>query len=94
LDWSEFPVGRSRLDHCDVAEYEKIIFKNWSTFSDVFGRKDMLSQHMAGFREFRNSVAHNYMANDVQKKLGEAAFAQADGGLCFPAFLPDVYRSW
>ena len=72
-DWNDFPVGRARLDHCDVADYEKIIFKNWSAFSHIFGHKNTFSQHMAGFREFRNSIAHNYEANDVQKKLGEAA---------------------
>lgn len=71
--WSDFPMGRARLDHCDVADYEKIVFKNWSAFSEIFGRKDMFSQHMASFREFRNTVAHNYEANDVQRKLGEAA---------------------
>jgi hypothetical protein len=73
LSWDDYPVGRTRLDHCDVADYEKIVMRNWPTFGDIFGQKAVFSQHMTSFREFRNSVAHNYESNDVQRKLAEAA---------------------
>lgn len=73
MGWEDFPVGRKRLDQCDVSDYDKIVRRNWSAFSDIFGDKYAFSQHMAAFREFRNSVAHNYEPNDVQKKLAEAS---------------------
>ena len=73
LDWSDFPVGRSHLDHCVVFEYGEIISTNWSVFSHIFGREDIFTQHMTNFREFRNSVAHINEINDVQKRLAEAS---------------------
>lgn len=69
-----FSFPRTKLDYCDVVDYEKIIFYSWEeAFKDIFGRRDSFTQHLTNFREFRNSVAHNYEINDVQKKSAEAA---------------------
>jgi hypothetical protein len=73
LDQSDFKSGRSRLDFCDVSDYEKIFMKNWSIFVDHFQRKPELSKHMAAFRELRNCVQHNRKPTKVEEKNGEAA---------------------
>lgn len=72
-DWSQFPPGRSRLDFCDVSDYQKIILSNWATFESVFGHKQTFSQHMESFSVLRNSLAHHRTINDVEKMTGEAA---------------------
>jgi hypothetical protein len=72
-DESEFANGRSRLDFCDVSDYEKILFKSWSVFGEFFQRKTELSTHMSAFRNLRNCIQHNRTPTKVEEKSGEAA---------------------
>jgi len=70
---SQYAIGRSRLDFCDVAHYEKIILKNWDLFSEYFKRKDEFQRHMTAFRTLRNCIQHNRKPSDIEEKNGEAA---------------------
>lgn len=73
LEQSDFFTGRSRLDFCDVADYEKIFMKNWDVFGNYFQRKSELSTHMTAFRNLRNCIQHNRKPTPVEGKNGEAA---------------------
>lgn len=70
---SQYASGRSRLDFCDVAHYEKIILKNWDLFTEYFKRKDEFQRHMTAFRTLRNCIQHNRKPSDIEQKNGEAA---------------------
>jgi hypothetical protein len=72
-DQAEFATPRRRLNFCDVSHYQKIIFKNWSQFADLFGRKDEVQRYMDAYRTLRNCVAHNRKPTDIEQKNGEAA---------------------
>lgn len=80
-DPSEFSTGRSRLDFCDVSDYEKILLKNWDVFGEIFQRKPELQTHMAAFRNLRNCIQHNRQPNQVEQKNGEAALLWIRGVL-------------
>jgi len=80
-DQSEFNSGRSRLDFCDVADYEKIFLKNWDVFGDYFQLKSELSTHMNAFRNLRNCIQHNRKPTSVEEKNGEAAMIWLKGVL-------------
>lgn len=72
--WDNYSSGRNQLDNVDVSDYEKIIASNFSgIFEPVFLHKHTFLQHLSGFSDFRNAVAHNKQVNKVQRKLGEAA---------------------
>lgn len=73
LDRSDFTDGRSRLDYCDVSDYEKILLKNWDVFGEHFVRKSDLQTHLAAFRNYRNCVQHNRQPTSVEKMNGEAS---------------------
>ncbi len=81
LDQSGFITGRSRLNFCDVSDYEKIFMKNWNVFSDYFQSKPELSTHMAAFRNLRNCIQHNRKPTPVEEKNGEAAIIWLNGVL-------------
>jgi len=68
-----FSDGRRRLEFCDVADYEKIILKNWQHFAGFFQRKDEFQRHMATYRALRNCSQHNRPPTEVEKKSGDAA---------------------
>lgn len=72
-DESDFASGRSKLDFCDVSDYEKTMLKNWAHFREFFTRKDELQRHMAAYRVLRNAVQHNREPTDVERGAGEAA---------------------
>lgn len=73
LDWGSYPPGRSRLDFCDVAHYEKILLKNWGGFEELFKMKDELQRHISAYRTIRNCVQHNRIPTEIETKNGEAA---------------------
>lgn len=66
-------TGRSKLDYCDVAHYEKLILKNWAIFSETFKSQEALRTHLAAYRSLRNCVQHNRKPTDIEEKNGEAA---------------------
>ena len=72
-DSSQFALGRSRLNFCDVSHYEKIILKNWAQFGEFFQRKDEFQRHIAAYRTLRNCVQHNRQPSDIEQQLGDAA---------------------
>jgi hypothetical protein len=72
-DSSRFASGRSKLDYCDVAHYEKIILKNWGLFIETFKSQDALRTHLAAYRALRNCVQHNRKPTDIEEKNGDAA---------------------
>jgi hypothetical protein len=72
-DESAFASARSKLDFCDVSDYEKILLKNWAYFGEYFVRKDELQRHMAAYRALRNAVQHNREPTDVERGAGQAA---------------------
>jgi hypothetical protein len=72
-DELQFASGRTKLDFCDVSDYEKILLKNWAHFGEFFGRKDELQRRMAAYRALRNAVQHNREAEDIERAEGEAA---------------------
>jgi len=72
-DQARFALGRTRLDFCDVSDYDKIILRNWTQFGDLFQRKDEFQRHMTAYRTLRNCVQHNRKSSDIEQKNGEAA---------------------
>jgi len=79
LEQSEFASGRTRLDFCDVSDYEKIFMKNWNIFSEQFQNKPSLTTHMTAFRNLRNCIQHNRKPTAVEEKNGEAAMIWLKG---------------
>lgn len=80
-DPAQFVVGRNRLNFCDVADYEKIILKNWVQFEDFFRHKPSLQTHMAAYRTLRNCVQHNRPPSQVELMSGQAAMTWLQGVL-------------
>lgn len=72
-DWSDYPVGRARLDFCTPAHYELIFKQNWEQFEEFLGSKRELERHMSAFSALRNALKHNREPSDIEKQLGEAA---------------------
>lgn len=52
---------RSKLDFCDVSDYEKIILSkdNWVLFAPILKNKTECQRVLEDFREFRNALKHN-----------------------------------
>jgi hypothetical protein len=74
-------LGRSRLDFCDVADYEKIILKNWTQFEEFFRHKPGFQTHMTAYRTLRNCVQHNRHPSEVEQMSGQAALTWLQGVL-------------
>ena len=72
-DQLQFASGRRRLDFCDASHYEKIIFKNWALFEELFKRKEEVQRHLGAYRTLRNCVQHNRQPSDIEQQLGEVA---------------------
>ena len=72
-DESDFALARSKLDFCDVSDYEKILLRNWAHFGEFFARKDELQRRMAAYRALRNAFKHNREPEDIERGEGEAA---------------------
>lgn len=71
---ANYATGRSRLDFCDVSDYETVIIMkaNWPLFEPVFRRRGEFERHMSAFRRFRNSVKHGREIDMVERLSGEA----------------------
>jgi hypothetical protein len=69
------------LNFCDVADYEKIILKNWPQFEEFFKHKPSLQTHMAAYRTLRNCVQHNRPPSEVEQMSGQAALTWLQGVL-------------
>ena len=72
--WAEYASGRSRLDFCDVADYEAIVLSkgNWPRFEPIFSRRGEFERHISAIRRFRNTVKHG-RPNDEVERLGAEA---------------------
>lgn len=72
--WHDYASGRSRLDFCDVSDYETIILSkpNWDLFEPLFRRKGEFQRHMLAVRRFRNCVKHGRDIDRVERLNGEA----------------------
>lgn len=73
--WGDYVSARSRLDFCDVSDYERVILSklNWPVFDNTFRNKDEFKRHMTALVSFRNSVKHGREVSTVQQLTGEAA---------------------
>ena len=72
-DWSDYPLGRARLDFCALAHYEQIFHKNWEQFEESFGKERELERHMSAYRALRNALKHNREPSDIELENGQAA---------------------
>ncbi len=72
--WSDYATGRSRLDFCDVSDYETIIQTriNWPLFESTLKSRGEFQRHMSAVRRFRNSVKHGRPTDPVERLSGEA----------------------
>lgn len=72
--WSDYAAGRSRLDFCDMSDYETIIEigDNWPLFEEIFRSRGEFERHMSAVRRFRNSVKHGREIGRVERLSGEA----------------------
>jgi len=70
---AKYASGRSRLDFCDVPDYEKIILVNWQQFQDLFQSKGNVQKHLGAYGELRNAVQHNRPPTEVELGLGQVA---------------------
>jgi len=72
--WHDYASGRSRLDFCDISDYETIILAktNWSLFEPVFRKRGEFERHMSSVRRFRNSIKHSRKVDTVERLNGEA----------------------
>ena len=72
--WADYTTGRSRLDFCDVSDYEKIIItkSNWALFEPLFRNRNEFERHMSAVRRLRNSVKHGRPIDEVERLTGEA----------------------
>lgn len=70
-DKGEYEHSIKKLEFCDIMDYHKIIFKNWSLFEDILGSKEQVDKHFKNLKEFRNSIKHNRKLNDLETAEGK-----------------------
>ncbi len=72
--WQDYATTRSRLNFCDMPDYEAIILAkpNWPVFDSVLGRRGEVERHLAAVRRLRNSVMHGRDIDEVERLSGEA----------------------
>lgn len=72
---SQFNNPRLRLDHVDVADYQRIIpsSQNWSNFSRFFRSKPDFERYANDFRLYRNAIKHNQAIDTLLEMRGQTA---------------------
>jgi hypothetical protein len=72
---SQFDDPRVQLDHCDVADYPKIILPppSWTHFGPIFRSKADCERMLNDFRVYRNVVKHNQPVDSLVELRGQAA---------------------
>jgi hypothetical protein len=69
----EYMRDEARITFLDVMDYAKIILSNWQVFGKYFGSKGEVEQHFRAFKNYRNPIKHNRIADEVDKRNGEAS---------------------
>lgn len=71
----QYDDPRVRLDHCDVADYPKIIVSSqqWPHFSPYYRSKTDCERMLNDFRVFRNTVKHNQTVDSLVDLRGQTA---------------------
>lgn len=65
--------ARDRLDFVDVADYPKIIQKNWAHFSQQFRSPSEVERYLLDFKDYRNAIKHNRKVDALLDHRGNAA---------------------
>lgn len=69
----EYLRDEVRISFLDIMDYSKIILTNWDVFQDRFGTKGDVERHFVAFKNYRNSIKHVRLLDDIDRRNGEAA---------------------
>jgi hypothetical protein len=61
----------TRLEHCMMSDYPKIIRRNWDLFQDVFGDVAQFEQCVGAAINVRNGLKHDRDLNSSERAFGE-----------------------
>jgi hypothetical protein len=75
LDWSDYPLGRARLEFCSMGHYILTFHMNWKHFADVFQspEEDTLQRYLADISALRNALKHVRGPSDIELENGRTA---------------------
>lgn len=62
-----------KLEQINIPDYQKIILKNWSRFTDIFGSKNNVETHFNNFYNIRNQIDHIKTIDSTDRKIGESS---------------------